>query len=117
VAMAYQPSGVSVARLAGAGASLVLVTPEVGPHLFTSTAGTGPWTTVAAHPIPPTDLTLGATMRAPGYYLAGTTLPPLVFASTSSTPVLAISVAVGVLAVLVIGGAVLLIRRRRRRST
>ncbi len=115
VAMAYRPSGVAVTRLAGAGASMVLVIPEVGHQLFTTSAGHGPWTTVAAHSIPPTDLTLGATMRAPGYYLAGTTLPPLAFGSGSSTPVAAISAGAGVLAVLIIGGAVLLIRRRRRR--
>ncbi len=117
VAMTYQPSGVAVTRLAGAGASMVLIVPEVGHQLFTTTASHGPWTSVVAHSIPPTDLTLGATMRAPGYYLAGTTLPPLAFATTSSAPVVAISVGVGVLAALVIGGAVLLIRHRRRRST
>jgi hypothetical protein len=117
VAMAYRPSGVAVTRLAGSGASMVLIVPEVGHQLFTTTASHGPWATVVAHSIPPTDLTLGATMRAPGYYLAGTTLPPLAFAGRSSTAAAAINVGVGVLAVLVIGGGALLIRRRRRRST
>ncbi len=125
VAMVYRPSGVAVTRLAAAGASMVLIVPEVGHVLFVdapsgtppgSSAGHGPWISVPAHPIPPTDLTLGATMRVPGYYLAGTTLPPLAFGGGSSTPVVAVSAAVGVLAVVVIGGAFLLIRRRRRRA-
>ncbi len=36
VAMAYQPSRVAVTRLAGAGASMVLIVPEVGKSLFTT---------------------------------------------------------------------------------
>ena len=110
VAMAYQPSGVAVTRLAGAGASMVLIIPEVGKVLFTTASSHGPWTAVAAHSIPPTDLTLGATMRARATTWPGTTLPPLAFASRSSTPVVAISVGAGLLAALVIGGGVLLIR-------
>jgi hypothetical protein len=116
IAMAYQPSGVAVTTLAGAGASMVLVTPEVGKHLFQSSSDKGPWTGVASHVIPPTDLTLGASIHRIGYYVGGTTLPPLAYGHSSSVGVAAISAGVGVLALVVIGVGVVLSRRRRRRA-
>jgi hypothetical protein len=117
IAMAYQPSRAPVPALADPGASMVLVTPEVGPNLFTTTSARGPWTAVASHAVPPTDLTLGASVKVPGYYLAGTTLPPPVFHHGSSVHTVEVSVAVGVLAVLVIGAGVVFSRRRRRRPS
>ncbi len=117
IAMLYQPSGAAVTTLAGAGASMVLVTPEVGKHLFLATSSAGPWTGVSAHVIPPTDLTLGASIHRTGYYVGGTTLPPLAYAQGSSISVVAISAAVGGLAVVVIVAAMLLSRRRRRRAS
>jgi len=117
VAMAYQPSQVAVTRLSGAGASMVLVIPEVGRHLYLNATTHGSWTPVTAHVVPPTDLTLGATINQTGGYVGATTLPPLAFSHGSSSSVALLSVGAGVLAVLVIGGGVLLSRRRRRRAT
>jgi hypothetical protein len=117
VAMAYQPSGVVVTHLSGAGASMVLIIPEVGNRIYTTPTRSAPWRQIPAHAVPPTDLTLGATMQVPGYYVGATSLPPLAFHHGSSAGTVAISVGVGVLAVLVLGGGFLLSRRRRRRPS
>ena len=117
IAMVYQPSRTAVRALVDPGASLVLITPEVGPNLFTTPSAHGPWTSVPAHAIPPTDLTLGASVKVPGYELAGTTLPPPVYHHSSSVSTVEVSVAVGVLAVAVIGAGVVFSRRRRRRPS
>jgi len=114
VAMVYRPSGTPVPQLSGAGASMVLITPSASDHLFTTRTDQGPWTSIPAHQVPPTDLTLGATVRAPGYYVGGTTLPAPAFGHGSSSDVLVVSLGVGMVAVLVIGGAFVLSRRRRR---
>jgi MYXO-CTERM domain-containing protein len=118
IAMVYQPSGTPVTRLAGAGASMVLITPLVGDRMYTTASTEGPWAVVPSKQIPPTDLTLGASIRTTGYYLGGTTLPALHYAEgSSSSTIITTSVVVGLLAALVLGGGLLVSRRRRRRPS
>jgi hypothetical protein len=75
VDMTYEPTGVSVTRLAKPG-TMLIETPELASALYVSPDATH-WSTLTSRPIPPRQLSMSAQFPAPGYYLAGTLLPEL----------------------------------------
>jgi hypothetical protein len=116
VEMTYEPTGAAVTRLAEPGTMLIEI-PELGTALFTSPDATA-WTTVAAQPIPPRQLSMSAQFRAPGYYLGATSLPELASpAGRSHRTAIVLGVATAVLALLAFAIAYVVARRRRRPST
>ena len=88
--------------------------PELGDRLFASSAGSA-WVPVASRTVPPRDLALTATLRAPGDYLAATNLPELTGpAKASSHAALVIGIVVAALAALMFFGVYVVVRRRRK---
>jgi hypothetical protein len=115
--MRYE-TGPTVKHLAG-NATLVMQVPELGNNLFVATS-VGPgtrWSRLDSTAIPPTQLSLSASLPGPGSFVAGTNLPELVGPGGSSGHAVLIGIVVAVIAVLVLVAAFLLVRRRRRVNT
>jgi len=114
VEMTYEPIGASVTRLAKPG-TLLMEIPELGNALFVSVGPTA-WSSLAARPIPPRELSLSATFASSGDYLAATNLPELAAPpGRSGHGALLLGVGTAVVAV-VMFAAVLVVMRRRNRS-
>lgn len=113
IAMTYQPGGGPVTRFAAPGTMLIEI-PELGTALFVSPDATT-WSTVAAHPIPPRQLSMSAPFAAPGYYVAATSLPELASQpGRSDHTAVVLGIVTAVVAVLLFAGAYVIVRRRRR---
>jgi hypothetical protein len=112
VDMTYEPVGGAVTHLARPGTMLIEI-PELGSALFTSPDATR-WTTVAAQPLPPRELSMSAQFRAPGYYLGATSLPELASpAGRSHRTAIILGVSTGVMALLAFTIALVVARGRR----
>jgi hypothetical protein len=113
VELTYQPAGGAVSRFTRPGTLLVEI-PELGTALFVS-PDAKEWSTVAARPIPPRQLSLSASFAAPGYYVAATSLPELASQpGRSRRSAIVLGVVTAVVALAVFAGAYLVVRRRRR---
>ena len=116
VEMTYEPRGGAVTRLAQPGTMLIEI-PELGDALFTSPARP-PWTTVAAQPLPPRELSMSAQFRAPGFYLGATSLPELASpAGRSHRTTIILGVTTAVVALVAFTIALVVVRRRGRVPT
>ncbi len=116
VEMTYQPAGGAVTRLAQPGTMLIEI-PELGTALFTS-PDASTWSSVAAQPIPPRQLSMSAQFRAPGYYLGATSLPELASpAGRSHRTAIILGIATALAALLAFVLAYVVVRRRRRVPT
>ena len=113
VTMAYEPGGEPVERIAAAGTLLVEL-PEVGRQLYWSSGG-HTWSPLAARPVASGALTLTATFRGPGDYVAATDLPELAAPPGHRSHVaLVAGIATALGAALLFAGAWLVARRRLR---
>jgi hypothetical protein len=113
----YQPTGDRVIGFARPGTMLV-ETPELASAVLHSSDGAA-WTAIAARSAAPNGLSMSAELKAPGYYVATTTLPELAAApaasTRSSTSSIVLGVAVAVVALAFFGAAFFVVRRRRAR--
>lgn len=110
-----KPSGTEVTTLATPG-NLILASPAVGNALLTSPGGNG-WTVIPAHLFAPTNLLIGASITACGYYLVAGSVPVAGKSSpttSSSSNALLIGAIVVVLAIALLAIAYTATRRLRR---
>jgi hypothetical protein len=115
VEMTYQPAGGTVTRFTGPGTLLVEI-PELGTALFAS-ADAKTWSPLAAHLLPPRQLSMSASFAAPGYYVAATSLPELASQpGRSHRTAIVLGVATAAVALVLFGGGYVVVRRRRRRA-
>jgi hypothetical protein len=110
----YEPSGERVTRFAKPGTMLV-ETPELASAVLRSSDGAA-WTPIAARSVGQNGLRMSASLPAPGYYVATTTLPELAAASAGSTRSHTSSIVLGIVAAIValvlFGVAFVAVRRR-----
>jgi hypothetical protein len=114
VDMRYEPSGEPVTAFARPG-TLLIETPELASAVLRSPAGTA-WKPIPARSVGSNGLSMSATLAAPGYYLATTTLPELEAAATSTsshTSSIILGVVIAIVALGLFGIAFLVLRRRK----
>jgi hypothetical protein len=112
--LTYDPTSTRVERLAHPG-SVLVETPEVAERLFSSPDG-ATWSKLPARSLPPRQLSMAATLPAPGYYVAATSLPELTAAPARRRDnALALGAAIAVVALCLFVAAFLIAAQRRKR--
>jgi hypothetical protein len=115
VEMNYEPVGGAVNAVAKPGTLLIEV-PELGAGVFVSTAA-NVWTNAGARTVGPQERAYSAQFANNATYLAGTNLPELAAATSSSDSHTALIAGIAIGVVVLVVGAWLLLRRRRGAAT
>jgi hypothetical protein len=111
--MTYEPTGEPVTGFAKPG-TMLIETPELANALLHSSDG-GPWNAIPARTVAPNGLSMSAELRAPGDYVATTTLPELAAAPAASNGSHTSAIILGVVVALValaFFGIAFVVRRR-----